>query len=192
MKKILLIILFNLAFKAYADTNLKEYYLQKIIDQNKAVTVYNDVHRFSKEFSVDERLITAIIQAESNFSEKAKSNKGAIGLMQLMPLTAELLNVDPNNSTENIYGGIKYFSELLKKNNNDIPLALASYNAGMGNIIKYDSIPPFLETQNYISRVLNIYQELSNIDINSIYSNEFSNSDFDWSNNETKDFKSEN
>lgn len=192
MKKILLIILFNLAFKAHADTNLKEYYLQKIIDPNKAVTIYNDVHRFSKEFSIDERLITAIIQAESNFLENAKSSKGAIGLMQLMPLTAELLNINPNNSTENIYGGIKYFSLLLQKNNNDIPLALASYNAGIGNINKYDSIPPFLETQNYITKVLNIYQELSNIDINSISSNEFSNTDFDWSNDEVKNFKSEN
>lgn len=182
MKKILLLIVFNLTFKAYADTNLEEYYLQKIIDPNKAISIYNDVHRFSKEFGVDEKLITAIIQAESNFFDNAKSEKGAIGLMQIMPVTAELLNINVNNPTENIYGGIKYFSFLLKKNNNDIPLALGAYNAGMGNINKYDSIPPFLETQNYISKVLSIYQELSGINANSFSSNEFSDTDFDWSN----------
>ncbi|MBS5790606.1 lytic transglycosylase domain-containing protein [Fusobacterium sp.] len=183
MKKILLIILFNLAFKAHADTDLKEYYLQKIIDPNKAITIYNDVHRFSKEFNIDERLITAIIQTESNFSSNAASKKGAIGLMQLMPGTAELLNINAADPTENVYGGIKYFSLLLKKNNNDIPLTLAAYNAGMGNVTKYDSIPPFAETQNYINQVLNIYQELSNTAADSFYSNEFANTNFEWENN---------
>lgn len=183
MKKILFLIIVNLSFKAFTTVDMKEYYSQKIIDPNKAVTIYNDVHRFSKEFNVDEKLITAIIQVESNFSSNAASKKGAIGLMQLMPGTAELLNINAADPTENIYGGIKYFSLLLKKNNNNIPLTLAAYNAGMGNVIKYDSIPPFAETQNYINQVLNLYQELSNINADSFYSNEFANTNFEWENN---------
>lgn len=193
MKKLLFFIVFNLAFKAYANIDLEEYYLQKIVNKDNAIAIYNDVHRFSKEFNVDERLITAIIQTESNFSNNVTSKKGAIGLMQIMPITAELLNINATDPTENIYGGIKYFSSLLKKNNNDFSLALAAYNAGMGNIIKYDSIPPFLETQNYINQVLNIYQQLSGLSVDSFYSNEFSNTNFEWeNNNELKNNESEN
>lgn len=179
MKKILFFIIFNCLFKAYADVDLKEYYQQKIIDPNKAITAYNDVHRFSKEFSIDEKLITAIIEVESNFSNEIKSKKGAVGLMQIMPGTAELLNIDPNDLTQNIYGGIKYFKFLLDKNNNNIPFALAAYNAGQGNIIKYDSIPPFPETHFYIEKVLNIYNNLSGMN-NTFFSNEFSNTNFNW------------
>lgn len=179
MKKILFFIIFNCLFKAYADINLKEYYQQKIIDQNKAITAYNDVHRFSKEFNVDEKLITAIIEIESNFSNEIKSKKGAIGIMQIMPGTAELLNIDPSDLTQNIYGGIKYFKFLLDKNNNYIPFALAAYNAGQGNIVKYDSIPPFPETHSYIEEVLKIYNNLAESN-NTFFSNEFSNTNFNW------------
>ena len=190
--KLLILILFNLAFTIYADDTLRSYYSQKIINQEVANRIYYDVNRFSEEFNVDEKLITAIIQVESNFSNNVVSPKGAVGLMQLMPGTAEMLNVNINNPTENIYGGIKYFSKLLEKNNNDITLALAAYNAGMGNVTKYDSIPPFSETQNYIEQVLNIYQKLSGPSI-PLYSNEFSNANFDWgNNNETSDIKQKN
>lgn len=99
--------------------------------------------------------------------------------MQIMPGTAELLNIDPNDLTQNIYGGIKYFKVLLDKNNNYIPFALAAYNAGQGNIIKYDSIPPFPETHSYIERVLKIYNSLTGVD-NTFFSNEFSNTNFNW------------
>lgn len=187
--RLLILLLFNLTFIVYADDTLRSYYSQKIINQEMANKLYYDVNRFSEEFKVDEKLITAIIQVESNFSHNAVSPKGAIGLMQLMPGTAELLNVNINDPTENLYGGIKYFSKLLEKNNNDISLALAAYNAGMGNVSKYDSIPPFSETQNYIEKVLSIYQNLSGTGI-PLYSNEFSNTNFDWSNNnETSDTK---
>lgn len=179
MRKILFFIIFNCLFKAYADVDLKEYYQQKIIDQNKAITAYNDVHRFSKEFNVDEKLITAIIEVESNFSNEIKSKKGAIGIMQIMPGTAELLNIDPSDLTQNIYGGIKYFKFLLDKNNNYIPFALAAYNAGQGNIVKYDSIPPFPETHFYIEEVLKIYNNLTESN-NTFFSNEFSNTNFNW------------
>ncbi|MGY0395053.1 lytic transglycosylase domain-containing protein [Fusobacterium sp. SYSU M8A802] len=188
MKKLLILILINLAFKAYANDKLKEYYLQKIVDPNVAITAYNDVNRFSKEFNVDENLITAIIQAESNFVPNIKSQKGAIGFMQIMPGTAELLNIDPNDPTQNIYGGIKYFKNLLNNNNNNIPLALAAYNAGMGNLIKYDSIPPFPETQAYIEKVLNTYNLISGNE-KIFYSNEFNNNSFEWGENEDSDTK---
>lgn len=189
LKLLLFLLVFNLYFKAFANVALEDYYNQKIINRDLAFKVYSDVNRFSKEFNVDEKLITAIIEVESNFSNNIISKKGAVGFMQLMPGTGELLNININDPTENIYGGIKYFSILLKKNNNDLSLALAAYNSGMGNVTKYDSIPPFPETQNYVNRVLDIYQQLSGNNLN-FYSNEFSNTNFDWeSKNESENTK---
>lgn len=178
MKLIITIIFLNI-FIMISGMDLKEYYLQKIININTANNVYEDVSRFSKQYNIDPKLITAIIEIESKFNPKAISSKGAIGLMQIIPKTAKTLNIDPNIISQNIYGGIKYFSILLKNNNNDIRLALASYNAGMGNVIKYNSVPPFSETQNYIKNVLKIYEKLNNKKLE-LYSNEFNDTNFEW------------
>ena len=112
----------------------------------------------SDRHRVDADLIRAVIKAESNFNSGARSNKGAIGLMQLMPDTARLHNVshifDP---TENIEGGVRHLKLLLGRYQGDLQLSLAAYNAGITAVEKYGGIPPFLETQDYVRRVLRYY-----------------------------------
>ena len=100
-----------------------------------------------------------MIESESSFNPNDISCKGAIGLMQLMPQTAEGLKVDPNNVEENIKGGTKYLKYMYEKFG-DVRLALAGYNAGPNAVEKYGKkVPPYKETQNYIENVLKNYQK---------------------------------
>lgn len=106
---------------------------------------------------VDPDLVKGIIHVESRYNPQALSSKGAMGLMQLMPETASLLGVrDPWDPLDNITGGTKYISYLLKKYNGDLSKALAAYNAGPGAVDAYDGIPPYQETQDYVRHVLGI------------------------------------
>jgi soluble lytic murein transglycosylase-like protein len=105
-------------------------------------------------------MIKAIIMAESSFNPKAVSHKGAKGLMQLMPGTAEYLGVkDCFDPAHNIDGGVRYFKTLLDRFHYDIKLALAAYNAGSRNVRKYGGVPPFRATQSYIDKVLKYYAD---------------------------------
>lgn len=106
------------------------------------------------EFGVDEALLRAVVHAESAFNPNALSKKGAQGLMQLMPGTADDLGVEnPFDATQNIRGGAQYLAQQLKNFQGDERLAMAAYNAGPANVAKYGGVPPFDETQVYVSRV---------------------------------------
>lgn len=108
----------------------------------------------AKKFDVDAALVSAVIKAESDYQPRVVSHKGARGLMQLMPATAKRFGVsnsfDPN---ENIHGGTRYLRWLLKTFDGNADLAVAAYNAGEGNVWKYDGVPPFRETVNYVNRI---------------------------------------
>ena len=117
------------------------------------------VKKASDHFGVDTHFIKAIIKAESGFDQGAVSKKGAKGLMQLMPGTASDMDVmDPHDPEENIVGGTRYFSLLLKRFKYNKRLALAAYNAGPENVENYKGIPPFPETQAFVERVMRYYR----------------------------------
>ena len=119
------------------------------------------IEQASRKFGVDKNLIKSIILTESAAKERAVSKANAKGLMQLIDSTAADMNVknvfDPK---ENIEGGTKYISLMLKQYDGDINKALAAYNAGPGNVDKYNGIPPFKETQNYVTRVMGYYKSM--------------------------------
>jgi len=117
------------------------------------------IKQASKRFGIDAHFIRAIIKAESGFDHKATSSRGAQGLMQLMPRTADDMAVeDPFDPEENIFGGTRYFSLLLKRFKNDKTLALAAYNAGPEAVESYKGVPPFPETKAFVKRVMDYYE----------------------------------
>jgi soluble lytic murein transglycosylase len=114
----------------------------------------------SQRFKVDPSLVKALIKAESDFDSRAISIKGAQGLMQLMPETANAMEVgNPFSPEENIFGGTRYLSLLLERFQNDKILALAAYNAGPEVVESYGRLPPFPETESFVSKVLDYYEK---------------------------------
>jgi len=118
------------------------------------------IKQASKKFSLEPPLVKAVIMVESGFDPRAVSKKGAQGLMQLMPGTANEMEVeDPYNPEENIFGGTRYLSKLMERFNNDIELALAAYNAGPEAVEKHEGVPPFSETKKFIKKVMGFYKQ---------------------------------
>jgi soluble lytic murein transglycosylase-like protein len=110
-------------------------------------------------------LVKSVVKAESNFQPNAISPKGAIGLMQLMPGTAKELGVDPHIPEQNVEAGTRYLRDLLVKyagNEDQVARAIAAYNAGPNAVDKYQGVPPYMETQSYVRRVLREYLKTEN------------------------------
>jgi soluble lytic murein transglycosylase-like protein len=126
--------------------------------RNRA-TIERYIRNAAYLYNMDSALIKAIIRQESNFKVDARSHKGAMGLMQLMPDTAKKYRVqDILDPKENIYAGTRHLRYLLGRYQ-DMSLALAAYNAGEYSVTRYNGIPPYPETQNYVKRVLSWYEQ---------------------------------
>jgi soluble lytic murein transglycosylase-like protein len=116
------------------------------------------IERYAGQYGVDPILVRAVISVESDFNPRCVSNKGARGLMQLMPETARQYGVrDVYNPDDNIRGGVHYLADLLNRHRSDLQRVLAAYNAGDGAVAKYHGIPPYEETMTYVKRALTVY-----------------------------------
>jgi len=114
----------------------------------------DEISQAARQYALDPALVRAIIHAESDFNARARSPKGAMGLMQLMPGTARLVGVaDARQAGDNIRGGTQYLAGLMSRFNNNVTLAAAAYNAGPEAVQKYAGVPPYAETQVYVERV---------------------------------------
>lgn len=144
-------------FKDQLDAKFQELTMEENIPNSQALSEI--IRKESSKNHLDPNLVKSVIRAESGFKPSAVSSKGAMGLMQLMPGTADLLGVDnPFDPEENIAGGTKFLGDLMKKFG-DTNLALAAYNAGPGAVQKYDGIPPYKETQDYVKKVNRFWKE---------------------------------
>jgi soluble lytic murein transglycosylase len=123
----------------------------------------------SGRYNVDADLVRAVIKTESDFNTNARSNKGAMGLMQLMPDTARLHNVsDAYDPNENVEGGVRHLRMLLERYQGDLELSLAAYNAGAGAVEKHGGIPPYNETREYVRKVLRFYDAFRGTSLNPV------------------------
>jgi soluble lytic murein transglycosylase-like protein len=116
------------------------------------------VHDAAVHYGLPPKFVESVARIESAMRSDAVSPKGALGVMQLMPATARALNADPTDTAQNIEAGTRLLRELLIKYNNDAIKALAAYNAGEGAVDRYQGLPPYSETQNYVDKVIRNYQ----------------------------------
>ncbi len=137
-------------FKLYAKENGNQF------------TLHDVIRRCASYYRLEEALVRAVIKVESDYNPSAVSSKGAMGMMQLIPTTAKLLKVqDPLDPEQNIRGGSLYLRMMLDQFKGDLDLALAAYNAGPTAVRRYGGVPPFKETQRYLTKVkyyLDVYR----------------------------------
>lgn len=146
----------------FTNTPTSSKYQLYIRDRGRVEKPEKDRERFdpviqeaSRRYGISFPLLKAMIQVESDYDLRAVSSKGAMGLMQIMPDTADLLDIrDPFDPRENIMGGTRYLKMMLERFNGELPLALAAYNAGPGSVDRYNRIPPYQETESYVKKIL--------------------------------------
>ena len=112
----------------------------------------------AQKYQVDPKLVSAIAETESSYHQSAVSDAGAVGVMQLMPDTAAALGVNPYDEAQNIDGGTRQIKQLLESFGGDVKKAVAAYNAGAQAVKDYNGVPPYRETQDYVDKVLDLYQ----------------------------------
>ncbi|MDM8569336.1 lytic transglycosylase domain-containing protein [Thiotrichales bacterium HSG1] len=160
----------HLTNKAPKNKNELLYARSYLIQQPSSPSVFKHNNKYSElitnaanKIQLSPALLHAIVQVESAYNPKAISPKGAVGLMQLMPATARRYGVkDRTNPTENLAGGTRYLKDLLTMFNGDLSLTLAAYNAGENAVKRYNNtVPPYRETKNYISKINKLYAKLS-------------------------------
>ncbi len=147
--------------------NINSFYETNNVQRSGKITSRDEINelieQYSRKYGLDSDFVKAVIKQESGFNEKATSKCGAMGLMQLMPGTAKALSVnDPYNARDNIEGGVKYLKSLMDRFGGDMKLALAAYNAGPNAVKKYNGIPPYNETQNYVKNIMLMYEKVQN------------------------------
>ena len=132
------------------------------IEEDIVCDDYDHIIRYHcQQFGIDQELVKIIIEKESQFNPNAVSKSGAVGLMQLMPSTAEILGVeDSYDPWENIRGGVNYLRDMLDMFDNDLELALAAYHAGPGMVRESEGVPPILETIEYVDYILSRYTQI--------------------------------
>jgi soluble lytic murein transglycosylase len=145
-----------------SDPRYRLYLTTSRLKAKQYIVKYDEIiAKASRKFEVDPYLVKAIIKAESSFEPDAISQSGAQGLMQLMPATAKDMNVDnPFDPEDNIIGGTKYLSLLLKRFNRNTRLAVAAYNVGANRVENCHGIPPIPQTKMFVKRVMAYYQQL--------------------------------
>lgn len=128
------------------------------IPEGASASVQSAIQSAAATTGLSPALLRAVASVESGLNSNAVSSAGAVGLMQLMPQTAQGLGVNPDNVAQNALGGAEYLKSLLGQFNQNLSLALAAYNAGPGAVMQYKGIPPYAQTQNYVSDVLSAYK----------------------------------
>lgn len=145
-----------LIFAVIAMINIPQ---QSMADAVSTVTVKELIVKHSHEMGIDPAIALSIAKAESGFCHDKRSRYGAVGVFQLMPKTAKKLGYNPYHIQDNIKGGIAYY-KMMYKMFGSMELALAAYNAGPGNVKKYNGVPPFTETKRFVSSIMKNYKHM--------------------------------
>ena len=162
MKKLIKSLLVSLCLICILTPNAKA--------QETTNKIKNDIVKTALKMGVDPYVVLSIAKMESGFDHKKRNASGAIGVFQLMPRTAKLLGINPYLAEENIKGGVLYYKQMYKRYGS-MDLALAAYNAGPGNVKKYNGIPPFKETKAFVKNVKKEYNVLKSSSIVEEYQN---------------------